>query len=152
MNETSLSRLHDIVVPPAVPFWPPAPGWYIVGGLLLMIVVAASACLLRRWRRNAYRREALGALRNLDEPEGISPLLKRTALAAWPREQVASLSGEQWHRFLADSVGQPTEARGWAASMERVSFDRDARLSPGEREALWAFAELWICRHRVEAG
>ena len=52
-NATSLDRLHDIALPPSVPWWPPAPGWYAVMviaaiGLLALLILAA-----RRWLANA---------------------------------------------------------------------------------------------------
>lgn len=152
MNETSLSRLHDIVAPPPVPLWPPAPGWYVVGAAALLLLGFAAWRLARRWRRNAYRRAALADLHSLQDPGGVSPLLKRTALVAWPREQVASLSGDQWHHFLAESVGQARAESGWATSMDRVGYNRDANLSEQERQELLAFAELWIRRHRVSSS
>src|SRR5262245_52349452 len=103
-DSASLARLHDIVVPPAVGWWPPAPGWY---WLLGFAVLAALALLLHGfavWQRNRYRREALAELATLERqacdrktrdgvPAGISELLKRTALTAFPRPRVASLSG-----------------------------------------------------------
>ena len=46
-DPTSLERLHDIVLPPPVPWWPPAPGWYwvmgLLGALLLLVEWAAYA-------------------------------------------------------------------------------------------------------------
>jgi Domain of unknown function (DUF4381) len=44
---TSLDRLHDIVVPPPVPWWPPAPGWCWNGAPL--------AAALRQARRAQHR-------------------------------------------------------------------------------------------------
>jgi hypothetical protein len=32
---TSLENLYDIVMPPPIPWWPLAPGWYVVGGVLV---------------------------------------------------------------------------------------------------------------------
>ena len=42
MNKTiaqaSLDNLHDIIVPDGVGFFPPAPGWIVVGLLLLALL------------------------------------------------------------------------------------------------------------------
>lgn len=38
LDPTSLDRLHDLVLPSSVPWWPPAPGWYGVLGLLVLAV------------------------------------------------------------------------------------------------------------------
>ena len=52
-DPADLSNLKDIVVPPEVPLWPPAPGWWI----LAVGCVAAGAILVAvvvdRHRRNA---------------------------------------------------------------------------------------------------
>ena len=40
-DPSDLSNLRDIVVPPEVALWPPAPGWWIVAAGCL----AAAACL-----------------------------------------------------------------------------------------------------------
>ena len=93
-DPTSLQNLRDIVEPAPVPWWPPAVGWWI-----LLVVVAAFAVWLasRAWRRrhaNAYRRAALKELRSATNPVEIAEILKRTALCAFPRTAVASLSGE----------------------------------------------------------
>ena len=93
-----LQNLHDIVVPQPVSFWPPAPAWYVVLGLVLMGILWLVGRSILRYRRNAYRRAALAELQTLpaDGPSAaprIAALLKRTALAAFPREQVAGLTG-----------------------------------------------------------
>jgi hypothetical protein len=112
-------------VPPAVPWWPPAPGWFVVGGVALVLAVWTAWRAWRRWRAAAYRRAARAewqrlrtwaadpgqreaALRQLPE------LVKRTALAVFPREEVAALSGMEWLRFL-DRTGHThdfTSGRG----------------------------------------
>ena len=80
-------------------------------------VVAAVA----RYRRNAYRREALRQLDAVD-PGGISTVLKRTALAAWPREQVAALTGAAWLAFL-DRTGRTTAfTDGAGRHIETLAF------------------------------
>src|SRR5262245_40065720 len=106
-DPTSLDRLHDIVAPPAAPWWPPAPAWYWVLAFVLVLVVALVLDRLLRWQRNRYRREALAELfqqevalynpvRRAAALEGLAALLKRTALTAFPRNQVATLTGPAW--------------------------------------------------------
>ena len=96
----SILDLNDIVEPDAVGAWPLAPTLtaflvLILGGLLFIAVVTAL-----RWHRAAYRREALRLLRTAANPGEIMVLLKRVALAGWPREVVAPLHGEEWLNFL----------------------------------------------------
>ena len=85
-DPADLSNLRDLVLPPAVSLWPPAPGWWIVAAAGLAAAAILSAAAVARYQRNAYRREALRQLDTVD-PGGISTVLKRTALAAWPRDR-----------------------------------------------------------------
>lgn len=110
-DATSLDRLHDIIMPAPAPWWPPAPGWYWVLGLMIVMLLAALITGLIRWQHNRYRREALAELARhemaLQNAELRSPallslaeLLKRTAVTAFPREDVATLTGPKWFAFL----------------------------------------------------
>ena len=38
-DPTSLEHLFDIVTPPPVPWWPPAPGWVVVAGIICVLAV-----------------------------------------------------------------------------------------------------------------
>jgi len=104
----SLERLHDIVAPPPVPWWPPAPGWYVLGGVLFFLLALGLVAWLQQYRANAYRREALRELDALEEKQQwqeLSVLLKRVALSAFPRTEVASLTGESWMAWLNQHGG-----------------------------------------------
>jgi hypothetical protein len=108
MNDsTNLDRLHDLALPPEVPWWPPAPGWYV----LIALALAAAGWLAfrawRHWRSNAYRRAALQELKSLDTPADIAELLRRTALAVSPRSSVAEKSGSAWLDWLAAQLHEP---------------------------------------------
>jgi hypothetical protein len=137
-DPADLSNLRDIVVPPAVSFWPPAPGWWAVGVACLVAAGLAIAVALRHWQRNAYRREALRALETA-EGNDISAILKRTALVAFPREQVASLSGPAWLAFLDRTGGTAFSNTGLLALTYGGTADRAAVVAQARR---------WIERHR----
>ena len=155
----SLQNLNDIVVPPPIAWWPPAPGWYV----LLAIVVAALAWALFRglkaWRRNTYRRQALRELRAVGEQgvaaaTAIPELLKRAALSAWPRQEVAMLSGSEWHAFLDRTAAMDRFGEGGAGRvMERLSYAGSANratVTNAEFQRLFEAAREWLKNHRPE--
>ena len=102
-DPASLDRLHDIVTPPPVSWWPPPPGWYVGSALLLLILLLLLIRSVSRYRANAYRRAALRELAELEQAnrwQELPALLKRVALSAFPRTEVASLAGESWIAWL----------------------------------------------------
>jgi len=143
----SLQNLHDIVAAAPVPLWPPAPGWILLICLLVLLVLFLLVSAVLRYRRNAYRRAALAELhRAAASPEPlplIAALLKRTALAAYAREEVANLSGETWTAWLAATGGREVPA-GVAAALQQGIYDG----SVTDVEALRDFTGAWIRRHR----
>jgi hypothetical protein len=103
MNESSLSNLRDIVLPAEPGLWPLAPGmWLLISSLLSLLAWILWTQYDRR-KRNAYRRAGLLLLPEVQTNYELSVLLKRVALAAFPREQVASLHGDAWVAFLKES-------------------------------------------------
>jgi hypothetical protein len=163
MNEidpTSLERLHDIIVPAPVPWWPPATGWWWLVGFGFAVL---SALLLRsfaRWQHNRYRREALARLKELEEPLAdpaqraaamaeISALLKRAALTAYPREEVAGLTGAAWSSYLDRKTESSSFSEGPGVILHDAVCDPSTSASLDEstiREVL-AAVRSWIRHH-----
>ena len=157
-----LDRLHDIVEPAAAPWWPPAVGFWLLLALLLVWVAAAILLAVMRYRRNAYRREGLARLQNIaprlraedsraEALAEVSELLKRTALAGFPREEVAGLSGADWLAFL-DRTGGGTDFSSGPASVIAIAPYRSGvadGLSPDQQDAVLASARRWVRRHRA---
>lgn len=112
-----LTQLHDIHLPPPIGWWPLAPGWYLLAASMIIACVALGL-KLRRYHINGHaKREALRALamyqKQYEEDKNsqsgsanVSALLKRVALAYYPRTRVAGLQGEAWIAFLNSSVKQ----------------------------------------------
>lgn len=163
-DPTSLDRLHDLVVPPPVPWWPPAPGWDWVIGLILAILLVGLLRAFSRWQRNRYRREALAELARyeaaLQDPQrraaalaAVAALLKRTALSAWPRAQVAPLNGAAWVSFLARTGGAASFDTEAGALLEAVAYDprKATAIDTSKLRELMDTARQWLRHHRIEA-
>lgn len=102
-----LTQLRDIHYPNPIPIWPLATGWYviIILGLLLLMLVGYFA--VRYLQKPRLKQAVLIRIEKLQQQdsslniaEELSMLLKRAALAAYSRREVASLHGEQWLSFL----------------------------------------------------
>ena len=106
-NVPGFDQMHDLVVPDPVTWWPLAPGWWVVLLALGLALIWLASHSYRRWKQNAYRREALRELQTIPASE-LPALVKRVCLATYPREEVAALSGEPWLEFL-DQTGNTTD-------------------------------------------
>lgn len=161
MNDAgSLQNLNDIILPAAVPWWPPAPGWYVLASVLGVLL----AFLAIRWwntrSQNRYRREALKELALMrqgnsgDSLQQLPDLIKRAALAAWPRGQVASLTGTAWHRFLDESAGGDAFAAGAGATLDWLAYRTKTTGTPssGEMVRVLDAAEFWLKNHVARQG
>ena len=144
-DPASLENLRDIVAPPPVPWWPPAPGWVFLLTVLGLIAVLVAVRGWRRWRADAYRRAALRELRGAESIGMIAELLKRAALAASPRTQVASLTGSAWVNWLAQTGGRPVSD----AVSQTLTIGVFAERDFVDASELAAFADEWIRSHRI---
>ncbi|HEX4609952.1 MAG TPA: DUF4381 domain-containing protein [Urbifossiella sp.] len=149
----SLDLLHDIVLPPPVPWWPPAPGWYAVGAVALGLLGAAAWTAVTRWHRNRYRRAALRELDRLpatgNRVPAIAAVLKRTALAAYPRERVASLTGAAWLAFLDRTGGTAGFTTPPGNALGDAEYTAGPTPPPADVTQLFDLARHWVRHHRT---
>jgi hypothetical protein len=148
-----LALMHDLVVPDPVPWLPQTPGWWIVLGWFVAVGFLAVWQVVKRRRRNRYRRDALAELRAITSrpdidagqaAQRIAGVLKRTALVAYPRADVASLYGAEWARFLTESSGNDRQIASAADSLANAAYRPDADPS-----VLTGPAQRWIRLHRA---
>ena len=144
-DPASLDNLSDIAIPPPVSWWPLAPGWWVVTGIAVVVIAVAAWKVWLRWQTSAYRRAALDELGKAKKVSAIAELLKRTALAAFPRTDVASLSGPTWCQWLSDTMGKEVPDNVVEA-LTRGVFERRTTV---QTEELRVFAAEWITHHRI---
>ena len=92
-DPASLDNLREIILPPPVPWWPLAAR--LVGAVRRAVPWPPSLVAFRAWR--TWRAERLspcctaGTCGSAASVAAIAEILKRTALVAYPRTDVASL-------------------------------------------------------------
>ncbi|UTV30352.1 DUF4381 domain-containing protein [Photobacterium atrarenae] len=150
-NMASTLPLADIHLPQAPGYWPLAWGWWVCGIIALCLLVSGLFVLLRTIRNNRAkqraRREALRRLKTYTDPgtlNAINLLLRQTAMSYYSRQQVASLTGEQWLIFLDrhltdDQQGFSKLSEPWSQGL----FSGQA-LEPQDFQRCYRQAELWL--------
>ena len=154
-----VAGLIDIPLPREVSLWPQTWGSRLVIAALLVAAIVALWQFVHHRRANRYRREALAELQRImrTPPASLAPnelvmqlslLVRRTALAAFPREQVAPLAGSAWLAFL-DRTGSETEfSSGVGRWLVRAPYSR-TQPDDGQRSLLIDLTRRWIRGHHV---
>lgn len=161
----ALRGLADVEMPAPVSMMPQTWAWAALGSLLLLLVAVALWRWYQHWEANGYRREALADLRKI-EAQLTAPttrgkalialpvLLKRTALAIWPRETVAGLHGTGWTGFLDAHSGGPVFPIASARFFEEAEYRGSAALCAVPETEARTYADAarhWIEAHHVRA-
>jgi hypothetical protein len=161
MYNADLQKLNEIIIPDPVSWMPQTIGWYVVFGLILLVAGWWIYGRIRRFRKNRYRRLALAELavieQELQQPEKhakalaeIPVLLKGTALSAFPRSEVAGLSGEKWLAFLDKTMGGKNFTEGEGRLLPELAYapvQRTAQFSDESVSKLLQLIRRWIKRH-----
>lgn len=155
MNPGPALDLRDIHLAPAVQFWPPAPGWWLLALLAGVALAFLALWLYRRYRRHRQRRRILQELDQLGmtctrvtAPEfvtAVSTLLRRVALQRHARERVAPLSGAAWLQFLDETGGNGQFTTGVGKLLGDGPYVPYLQEIPAE--PLLALARDWITRN-----
>lgn len=149
-----LAQLRDIHATPELPWWPPAPGWWLLALLTLGLLILIGRGLARRRVTRQRRRALLSHLEALaedharrDDPQGflaeVNALLKLVALRAFPGEGCAGLRGQAWVDFLSHRLRRADGPGAFAVLAEgpyRPAMEYDDA-------ALYDAARDWIRRH-----
>jgi Domain of unknown function (DUF4381) len=156
MNADPLATLRPLHVPDALSWWPPAPGWWIVAAVCIIVMALLGRTVSHRLRTKRYRKTALRELEQLylactarndahAFAAGANRLLKRAALARYPRADVAALCDADWRNFLDRTAVRPLFASGAAAALTRAAYDPS---SDCDSEQVYRACREWLRHHR----
>ena len=154
MNPDLLSQLRDIHAAPEVPWWPPAPGWWVLALLMLILLIWLGSRLLARYRAHQRRKQMLGWIDHLNasidpqrDPQAylstLNRIFKLVALRAFPDQQCAVMAGNEWVGFLSG------EMKG-ASSVESLDVLVSGPYDPAPQFDSSVISELtraWIKQH-----
>ena len=151
-----LAALVDIPLPPAVSLWPQTWASRIAIAVLVVGLIAALWWFIR-WRyANRYRRAALAELDDIERAStqarpnatvaALALLVRRTALAAFPREEVAALAGPAWLAFLDRHAVGHDFAQGSRRVLGSGQYQPSA-IGDDQTRALIAVVRRWIRTH-----
>ena len=143
IDPLGLENLHDVVAPGPVPF-EIAPGWWVVLAMVAALLLVLAHHVWRSRRASAYRRAALRELTGANA-RNLPSLLKRVALAVYPRAEVAPLSGERWIAFLNREV--PGSFDGPTAELLLRLDYAAAPTDDGEIGRVESAVRVWIEGH-----
>ncbi len=144
----SLAPLQE---PDPVPFTFETIGWKVLAAVLIVMAAATIIALIRHYRKNRYRRQALSELNQLTSAEQLGHgliTLKRTAISIYGREQVASLTGAPWYAFLDEKTKGKTRLSSYEAQLSAYVFEEKVPAE-SDRKAIIEQIENWIKNHRA---
>lgn len=150
-----LEQLRDVHAPGFPSLWPPAPGWWVLALMALALLWLGTRWIWRRLRLRRYRRSVLALFDGLAHNElavtdpsrfaaEISALLRRVALARFPRRQVAALEGAAWLDFLDRTGGGGRFSDGPGQVLAEGPYRPRLELDPG---SVLALAKDWVRRN-----
>lgn len=147
--------LGPLMEPEPIQFSFNTPGWYIVGALLILLFLFIIYRRVKLYRRNAYRREALKEIKELNNSGSKTELsqelctlmmiLKLVALKAYGRQKVATLHGRSWLEFL-ESKSRNTSFKQFEKVISGAIYQNKAP-DANELTKLKGLSKKWIQNH-----
>ena len=154
--------IEEVYLPDTIAWWPQTLGWKV---LALLILAAFCYFIYRRivgWRKNKYRRLALEEIDKLEAKtqnslaalRGLPIILKSTALRAFPRSDIAQLSGAAWIAELNNRCKRLVFTESIAGALMKVSYhpQESWQIDRPQIEALLEQSRYWVRAHKAAAG
>ncbi len=137
---------QEVVVPEPIAYGFETWGWAAVFTVLFVVAAVGVLKLVKRYKANQYRRDALALLRMIgpESAQDAAVILKRTAIQAFGRQEVATLDGQRWAEFLNTSCRQ---CRFEGEFFDTMMYRGTDRLESGAQKQFVHDVETWIRSH-----
>ncbi|CAG7857348.1 hypothetical protein MCAMS1_02133 [biofilm metagenome] len=149
--EPSQLPLRDIHLPEVIGWWPPAIGWWLLAVLIPLLIAFGYWLYKRITKKTAIKaaKKILLQIRqdkvrdNRQKLQGISALIRRTAISIADRNECAGLTGQQWVEYLGGSVKSAAFSEEIGRLLINAPYQRTA---PTEQEIsqLISLCENWL--------
>lgn len=154
MNPDLLSQLRDIHSAAPAPWWPPAPGWWLLAALMLVLLGWLIRRALARWRILRRRKQMLAWIDHLNvnvdpqrDPQAylstLNRIFKLVALRAFPERQCAVMNGQDWVDFLVEKMTGSASPESLQV-LATGPYDPAPKFDP---ELLSLLTRQWIRQH-----
>ena len=158
MNTLNSNSIGELMEPEPIGFSFGAPGWTILLMVFIAVLLMYGLWEFYQYKKNKYRRLAIEELSLIDLMQGesgfivlsIVSLLKRLALTAYGREEVASVYGKQFVSFLQTKV----RGKSFSGDSEQIFikhlYQGDKTIIPLDKLKLfYNESSNWIKQHHV---
>ena len=157
MQADPLAQLRDIQLPEPISWWPLALGWWVLIVLAAGILGWAALLLIRRYRANLYRRQAIHKLAQINTRPDVTSsqklvlvfeTLKQTINSAYPEQNFSSRDINSFVEFLQLSCKVPV-FKGLPTDLNSILYGKDATAQNSNKllEKLLISAKVWIEKH-----
>ncbi|MBO7244140.1 MAG: DUF4381 domain-containing protein [Alphaproteobacteria bacterium] len=149
-KEPDLSGLKDVILGEKPSLFPLPIGWWCIIGSILVIILISAFIAKRKLFPSAYfytqaeiKKLKKQNLTPVQTGKELSKILKRVAILKFGQEQVASLSHQDWKKFLQNKSHDPKQTK-------EIDFISKAAFLPPEKDvaisnkSLYTYAEKWV--------
>ncbi|MCK7458186.1 DUF4381 domain-containing protein [Idiomarina aminovorans] len=146
-QQPSLQQLNDIVEPNDASWWPPSWVALVVVAVALILVAIFIIWGVRRWQESRTRKTAMKQLlqQNNSSVEQLTVLLKRTALAYYPRELIAEKHSRNWLIFLLAALSDKERVL-FEPILEQADKNFYGIADDAFRQSYYQLAKLWLSK------
>ena len=150
----AIREIVEVLAPESIGWYPATSGWKFLLVLALLVLGRGAWRYWRHWQRNRYRGAALAQLQRFRD-EALAPnvrlsriaaLLKATALQAYPRRDIASLSGDRWLEWLDASAEGTIFSQSSHTLLLDALYRRDSPPQAADIIRLQQESAAWIRR------
>jgi len=139
-----LAQLKTIHLPESIHNYPIAPGWWLVAAIVLIIIIWVIVYFKKRHFINKAKKAAIQKISQQEQTENeIISTLKWAALQYFPRQQVASLFGDELQKFFTKTLAEEHKAE-FTELAQHAFTSQYKKHAETNNEPLKKAAILWL--------